>query len=223
MSSRLPIDAPFGSPHSIDVLNFWNGVVWFLGLSFVGLALGTFYYLVLSQAALTGKPDWGKAFRKWPWTFYQVLTLTLVWLGMAVAISVPFSCIFPIISSTGLSSFFGFFYVVVMLWLFFPLLLSAHGIFVNREKMINSIMKSVHLTRLTLPATSLFLLFAFLVMQGLDIVWGWPKEDSWLVLVGLAGHAFVANAILAASFLYYREADHWVQRFLRQILLQQRS
>jgi hypothetical protein len=223
MSSRWPIDAPFGSPVVVDVISITNGILWFVALAIIGLALGTYYYLVVSQAALNGSPRWRAALRDWPWAFWQVITLTVVWICFAIAISIPFSCLVPVVSVGGFSQFLGFIYLAVMVWFFFPLLLSAHGIFVNREKMIVSLLKSVNLTRMTLPVTSFFILIAFFIMQGFDIVWGWPQENSWLVLIGLAGHGFVANAILAASFIYYREADQWAQRFVRQMMLQRQS
>jgi hypothetical protein len=108
----------------------------------------------------------------------------------------------------------------VLAWLFFPLIFSAHGIFVYRDKMSVSVMKSVQLTRITMPSTTLFLLVGFLITQGLDIIWRWPDESSLLMLVGLAGHAFVSTAILAASFVYYRDATLWVQNIFSRALSQ---
>jgi hypothetical protein len=42
-----------------------------------------------------------------------------------------------------------------------------------------------------------------------------PEETSWLSLVGVAGHAFVTTGLLAASFIYYRDADRWVKAILK--------
>ena len=38
-------------------------------------------------------------------------------------------------------------------------------------------------------------------------------------LVGIAGHAFVTTGLLAASFVYYRDAMRWVQEFLQRKLV----
>jgi hypothetical protein len=32
-----------------------------------------------------------------------------------------------------------------------------------------------------------------------------------MTLVGIAGHAFITTAILAASFVYYRDMNIWLQ------------
>lgn len=223
MSALSPIKTPFGQPVSIDLGSLGFGFVWFLTLSIVGIALGTLYYLIVAETVLNNEPDLVSAIKNWPWAFRQVLSLTLVWVGIGIAISIPFGCIIPIFSVGSFSQFVIFIYLAIIAWIFYPLLLSAHGIFVNHDRMFVSFKKSIQLSRLTLPSTTIFLLFVLLISQGLSIVWGWPAEDSWVMVIGLVGHAFVTTGLLAASFLYYREADQWAQKFLRQVLLRQYS
>jgi hypothetical protein len=223
MSAISPVETPLGSPKSIDLGSLAIGLGWFTALSIVGLALGTLYYLVVSQAALEANPKWLAAIKTWPWAFKQVFGLTFVWIGIVLAVSIPFICVIPILTMGSISQFLGFLYLALLAWLFFPLLLSAHGIFVNRDRMIVSLKKSVHISRLTLPTTTVFLLFVLFISQGLSVVWGWPSENSWILVIGMAGHSFVTTGLLAASFLYYREADQWAQKFLRQAMLRQYS
>ena len=223
MASISPIDTPFGAPVTFDLGAFSIGIAWFLGLSIVGLALGTLFYLAVADTALNDTFNFLATIKKWPWAFKQVMGLTLVWLGISIAISIPFGCILPVLSLGSMSQFVLFIYLAIIAWVFFPLLLSAHGIFVNHDQMFVSLKKSIQISRLTLPSTTIFLLFVFLVSQGLNIIWGWPAEDSWIMVIGLVGHAFITTGLLAASFLYYREADQWAQKLLRQVLLRQYS
>lgn len=220
LASRLPITTPLGAPFSIEVKTWLGGLAWFLGLSLIGLGLGTLYFQVLSQAALNGNFQWKAAFGNWLWAFGQVIALSIVWVVLAVGISLPFGCLLPFAYAGGASPLLGLIYLAVFAWLFVPLVFSAHGIFVNREKMTASLMKSVYLTRLTLPVTMVFLFLAFLASVGLNRLWMAPEEDSWLMVIGLIGHAFVANGLLSASFIYYKEADQWVQKITRHLLLQ---
>jgi hypothetical protein len=67
------------------------------------------------------------------------------------------------------------------------------------------------MTNMTLPTTVLFVLSVFVLVQGLDILWRIPPTDSWLTLLGIAGHAFVTTGLLSASFVYYRDADRWAR------------
>jgi len=43
------------------------------------------------------------------------------------------------------------------------------------------------------------------------MVWTLPGTDSWLMVLGIGGHAFIVTALLAASFLYYRDGLKWMQ------------
>jgi hypothetical protein len=70
---------------------------------------------------------------------------------------------------------------------------------------------------MTLPTTSLFFLSILAISEGLDILWRVPPETSWLTMIGVGGHAFITSALLAASFVYYRDADLWTQETLRLI------
>lgn len=221
MSERMPIETPFLPPPVLEVDNWILALVWLFSLLLLGIALGTVYYLAVAQAALQGELDWRNVLRKWPWTYGQVLLLTGVWVGIAMAVSVPFSCLTPIIAAGGLLQFGSFLYLGMLLWLFYPMLLSPLGIFVNQDRMSVSLMKGIHLTRMTLPATTLLFLLIFASWQGLGMVWNWPEENNWLMAISLGGHAFISTALLAGSFLYYHEADEWAQKFLKQVLLRQ--
>jgi hypothetical protein len=57
----------------------------------------------------------------------------------------------------------------------------------------------------------------FLLHQGLNELWKVPSQNSWLMLVGLAGHAFITTALLSASFVYYREMNDWLQNVYERI------
>ena len=104
-----------------------------------------------------------------------------------------------------------------MIWLIFPLLFSAHGIFVKNLAAWPSIRLSIRVTNATLPTTVLFFISIFILTQGLNILWRIPPANSWLTLLGIAGHAFVVTGLLAASFIYFRDADRWVTSLRNQI------
>ena len=103
--------------------------------------------------------------------------------------------------------------------IFFPLIFSPHGIFTFRSGVWATVMQSLQMTRATLPGTGLFLLAVVVLSQGLNMVWRLPKESSWISLIGIVGHAFITSGLLAASFVYYRDA----QRFVHDRALAQAS
>jgi hypothetical protein len=59
-------------------------------------------------------------------------------------------------------------------------------------------------------------MIVMLLSKGLDLLWLAPPETSWMTLVGVVGHAFITTGLLASSFIYYRDADHWVRNVLLQ-------
>jgi hypothetical protein len=170
------------------------------------------YFGLVAQAALAGKTDWRRAIQLWPWSSVQVLALAIVWVGLLVAIGLPFLCLlsFLLVSGIGISRFVILLLGGMLIWLLLPLLLSPHGIFVNGRRMWISLLEGARLTRLTLNSTGLLFLTVVVLSEGLDVLWRIPSENSWLALVGVAGHGFVTTGLLAATFIYYQDAQKWV-------------
>ena len=89
--------------------------------------------------------------------------------------------------------------------------------FVKKQNAFGSIISSFQLTRFTLPTSSLFVLTIFLVGFGLNFLWSIPADNSWLVLIGILGHAFITTALLASSFVYYHDMSAWLQTVLTRL------
>jgi hypothetical protein len=72
-------------------------------------------------------------------------------------------------------------------------------------------MSSLRMSRFTLPTSSMFVLSVFLLSRGLSYLWTIPASDSWVLVFGIFGHAFISTTLLAASFVYYRDMSNWLQ------------
>ena len=213
MSSILPLDNPVRTPTFIDFDSLV--VVFILTIIFIliGLILGTLYFSCVSQAVINNAVNWRQLFKDWPRLSVQVIFLSLIWLLIFVGLSIPASCIATLAALGSLAlgqcvflMFLGFF-----IWVVFPLLFSPHGIFINRKNAWVSLKHGVMLTRMTLPTTGLLFLGILLLVQGSYFLWRIAPEDSWLMFLSIAGHAFVTTSLLSASFIYYRDADNWIQ------------
>ncbi|KXK12535.1 MAG: hypothetical protein UZ14_CFX002002235 [Chloroflexi bacterium OLB14] len=99
----------------------------------------------------------------------------------------------------------------VAMWFIVPIFFLPHGIFVKNQDIFGAIGSSLYLTRFTLPNSSLFVLTIFLLSYGLNLLWSAVSETSWITLLAIFGHSFVTTALLAASFIYYRDMTAWVQ------------
>lgn len=219
MASAGTSETPLGMPRMFEIPSAGYAFLIFVLLVATGLVIGSLYYLLVSQAALDGEFNWRQAFLDWPRTSGQVLLLALIWIGLFFIVSIPASCLISVATLAGFS--FGQLSILLyggfLVWLIFPLLFSAHGIFVNRLSVGASIRSGIRMTNTTLPNTVLFVLAVIILTQGLDLLWRVPPSDSWLTLLGIAGHAFVVTGILSASFIYYRTACSWISSLERRI------
>jgi hypothetical protein len=219
MAARSPTGIPAGGVKFLDVANPYAVIGIAIGILLVGIFLGSLYYILVGQIALEGRIDLTKMLKNWSWSTLQVISLVLALLLLFVVISIPSSCVISAITLSGLplSQFAIILYFGALLWLAFPLLFSAHGIFVNHNHTFVSVQRSMLLTRMTLPTTSLFILLVLVISEGFNMLWRVPPETSWLTLVGIGGHAYITSSLLAASFVYYRDADRWTQQTLKMI------
>jgi hypothetical protein len=222
LASQVIMGNPLGTQLIFEPMSFRNSLLLWVVLIVLGIAIGTFYFEVVAQVAIYEKINWRNIIKFWLWSFPQISLLTIIWFVLLLGLLVPFSCIFSLVIFMGAQlQFFTLIIAVivggVLVWLLIPLAFTPHGIFVNHQKVWESMKDSIRIIRLTLPTTSLFLLSAVVLSEGLNILWNVPPEESWWFLVGIIGHAFVTTGLFAASFIYYREADHWSESFIQEV------
>jgi hypothetical protein len=214
MAGRLPA----GKPELISASGFeistWGGafVLWVL-LSITGLIFGSLYSVAVASTAVP-QAEQRTAFKDALWITGQIFLLTILLLVLLAAATVPVFCILTVVVfvNPALGNFAALLVMGGLVWFFLPLFFAPHGVIIYRVRAWEAIRRSLRLTRTTLPSTGLFFLSALLLSQGMDLLWRVPAENSWLTLVGLFGHAFITTALLAASFIYYQQADHFTQR-----------
>jgi hypothetical protein len=217
LAQTMPVKTPLGAQDVVQITSLPG----MLGLAFlftvIGWMVGGLYFGWVSGIAL------GDASRftmtGLSWAILQTLILSVVWAIGLVMILVPATFVLalltllsPLLASGVLlvALFFSF-------WLIVPLFFTPHGIFVSRQNAFYSIFTSLKMARFTLPTSGLFVLCVFLLTTGLRYLWSVPTDDSWMLLVGIAGHAFITTALLAASFVYYRNMNVWLQTVFEQL------
>lgn len=220
-----PIATPLGTPASWQIASFGVALILWLFLFLLGLLLGTLYFGLVSQIILTGKSSPREVFKGVPWASFQVVKLVLYFLGFLLLMTLPFSCLASLLIVSGLPlgqlSLLVFFALAA--WVMLPFIFSPHGIFLLNLPTLASIRESFRLTRATLPKTVFFFLLVLIIDEGLTMLWMVPEDYSWLTLISIVGHAFVVTGLIAASFVYYRDANRWLQRSLIQAQLSLRT
>jgi len=151
----------------------------------------------------------------------QTLILSLVWILCLLVVLTPILLIVGLAGLVSPALANGAVLIIVMLsfWLVVPLFFMPHGIFTRKQNAFHSMFTSLKMARFTLPTSSLFVFSIFVLSTGLNYLWSVPSYDSWMMLVGIAGHAFITTALLSASFVYYREMNDWLQNVYERFRL----
>jgi len=205
---------PLGDPTVLQVTGL-SLPLWFILLILIGWVGGAFYFRNVAWAALAEKITAAGSFR----LVIQTIMVSILCNLILITIAVPvFLILFVAIQINALlANLIVLFMALGSAWVFVPLFFWAHGVFLNRQNVLTSMLSSIQLTRFTLPTSSLFVLTIFLLSYGLNFLWRIPSLDSWLTLLGIFGHSFVTTALLAGSFIYYHDMNAWVQAVLEKL------
>ncbi len=231
LAAEPPLNTPLGNARLIEITSpvtmvlFW-GI--FLG---VGFALGCIYLATISNASqpLTPRPAVFslRGLKVTVWQIVQMFVLLLFLVMFLVILSVPTLVISSFLAylSPGLGAAALLIVGFLIVWIMIPLIFSPHGIFIFQQNAFRSALNSIVIVRSSLSLTGLFLLTSIILYQGMDILWRTPADNSWMLMVGILGHAFISSGLLAASFAYYLSASNWVQamRMLANQAVQGRS
>lgn len=148
----------------------------------------------------------------------QTLILSVCWFIGLMVIFLPLMFVLTLLALINpiLANVAIFVILFLAFWLIVPLFFMPHGIFARRQNAFLSILTSLRMARFTFPTSGMFVISVLILSQGLNYLWSVPPNNSWMTLVGIAGHAFITTAILAASFVYYRDMNVWLQTIFEQ-------
>jgi hypothetical protein len=217
------VKTPLGVQNVVQV----SSVPGLMGLMFLlvllGWIAGGLYFRWVSGTAL------GNSKREdeigFGWVILQTVILSVLWFIGLLMLIIPVMIVLTLLTLLSPALASGAFFVMLILsfWLIVPLFFTPHGIFVRKQNAFYSIFTSLRMARFTLPTSGLFVLSVILLTTGLNYLWSVPPDDSWMLLVGIAGHAFITTALLAASFVYYRDMNAWLQTIFEQLQQKQTS
>jgi hypothetical protein len=208
MSGKLPVENPFGAQSLIRVPSDGSLVGWFFLLTFLGWTLGGLYFNWVS--GVTGaRTETFSPVR----AVVQTLLFSMIITMLLFLVGIPAMVMLGILGlmSTAFLQVAMFVLALFSAWIIVPIFFAPHGMYLRGQNAFYSIYASLRMTRFTLPTSSMFVLTVFVISQGLNYLWSVPADNSWMTAVGIAGHAFVTTALLAASFIYYRDMNAWLE------------
>lgn len=177
----------------------------FVLFSVVGLVL-TAVYMTLTASVIRQLPvrqAVGKLVVNW--LKLMGLIITLLIFAMMVYIPVVFAGLLASLISQGLASLVLLAGPVLILWVAVYLAFAPPGIFVNGRPLGRAMIESLQMMRyFLLPAITL-LLMVMLIGRGVDWLLLLADDGSWLTGFSIVAHAFISTALLAATFIFYRD------------------
>jgi len=202
---------PLGGLPIIELQSF-NSAFWLLvGFSFIGLIIGSLYFALI--AAVTNTGDWKSALKQIPAQIVQCLVLSLILFIALMFLSIPAICLISsmLVFLPSLGSLPLVVFGMMLIWVLLPMVFSPHGIFANQYKATTAIANSIKLVRPLISIVGLFFTMLIMLSYGLDFLWSTPNPESWMLLVGIFGHAFVSSSLIASSFVFYNNGMKWLQ------------
>jgi len=218
--SRGGIQNPLGWMQVIELRDASEVLLLTIGLYILGLLVGCLYFALTARIIQRegGKFEIGRFTRQ----LVQILLLSLLLLVAVLFLGMPLFCLVTsllmVLPSLGTIPFFLF--GLVMVWVLLPIVFSPHGIFLQDLKTAKAIGASVRLARSQMASIGLFFTVIILLGNALDALWHTPGDESWMLLVGIFGHAFISSGSLAASFIFYKKGMEWLMSKVKDEQLQ---
>jgi hypothetical protein len=215
MAKTMPVDTPMGAGNGGQLSSPLGMIGYSFLLVLTGWIIGALYFRWVSGAILSDRGTYVSI----PHAIFQTLLLSVIWFFFLAFISIPVTLFLTLLSliSPTLASIGLFVLVLISFWLVVPLFFMPLGIFVRNQNVFRSIFSSFRMVRFTFPSSALFVFIIFILTTGLNLLWSVPTSDSWMTLIGIAGHAFISTALLAASFVYYRDMNGWLRIVIEKL------
>jgi hypothetical protein len=206
---------PLGNP-AIWQVSLGSLFGWAFLLTLLGWIGGGLYFRNVASLTLTNTDTQPLSVLR---AVVQTILLSIFWGILFIVIGVPVFLVLALVLQ--LNSFVANILVLILsvasMWVIVPLFFWPHGIFIKKQNVLTSILSSMQMMRFTLPTSSMFVLTVFLLTFGLNFLWSIPPENSWMMLLGIFGQSFIATALLAASFVYYRDMNIWLQSAIEKL------
>jgi hypothetical protein len=215
IAKTMPADTPLGAETSSQLSSLLGLTGYMVLLILIGWVIGALYFRWVSGATLGG----AQAYVSISHAIFQTLLLSVLWFIFLAFLSIPVTLLLALLSliSPTLASIGLFVLLLASFWLVVPFFFMPLGIFVRNQNAIRSIYNSFRMVRFTFPSSAMFVFIIFILTTGLNYLWSIPAGDSWMTLIGIAGHAFISTALLAASFVYYRDMNGWLHMVIEKL------
>ncbi len=213
MAVKLPQENPLGKPAVYLVGDELQWMVLFVGLLLGGLLAGGVYLGLIAQQVRDGAFSLSRLSGIVPryWLSILALIAALVLVGAVLGLPILLVVLFLSGLSVWIATLVVWVAFMLFLWLVFHLIFTVHGILLNYQPLHMAVWNSLRLVAFnSFSVMGLVAMFVAL-SAGLNYLWSLPGDDSWMLLVGIVGHAVISSGLLAATFVFYQDRYRYWQ------------
>ena len=202
---------PLGSLRIVEMSSSTSAFWMLVAVTLIGLVVGSLYFALI--AGVTSTADKKSKLKQIPGQIRQCFILSIIFFGALLFLSIPAICLISslVMFLPSLGSLPLVVFSLVLVWILMPMAFSPHGIFANQFKATTAIANSIKLVRPLISIVGLFFTVLIMLGYGLDFLWSTPDPNSWMLLVGIFGHAFISSSLIASSFVFYNNGMKWLQ------------
>ncbi len=216
-----PENTPLGRAPEWQVESVGQFMLIYALVILTGFVLGAIYLRWVAHITLQPQQN-PLSLKNMVWSVVHACFIMLGYGVVYIILLIPIMIVLTLLAliNLGLAQFVAFLALFMLVGTLVPVYFSAHGVFVYGYNALRSLMQSIKLVRFTFPVSVLFMLIMFVLYQGLSYLWRIPDETSWLLAVGILGHAYIGTALAAGGFIYYRDMNAWLQVMLDRLKIQ---
>ncbi len=200
-------------------------VLWMIS----GLVIGTLYITLIGQQVAEGNIHWLRAALRMPRLLLQGTVLTVLGLIFFLVIMLPFALLTMILFSvffvagltnvafvlTAIMAQIG---MILALWFGVFGIFTIHGIIINQRGLLGALWDSIRVVQWNTSGTLILLLLVVLINAGLRRLFQLPDLGSWLAPVAIAAYAFASTALIAATFVFFKDRYRYWREVREQML-----
>ena len=219
IAGRISTENPLGSAQTIPVDKFGLLLLSSILFTVLGLVITSLYY---TWNAITVFPNEDKIRSGFLRKTSNLLLIPLIAFVAALVLILPIALILGISTAINplLGSIIYFIALLVLINLLFPLLFTPHAIILENKSLIDAAKESIFVFKKSGIFSSFFVVIMIFATYLSDRLWQTPPDDSWMILVGIFGHAVISTALVLASFYFFKDAKvfaHEVAKLFRTI------
>lgn len=215
--------SPLGEPRVFSLSSVLALIPWWAGLVIMGVVLGFLYldelahHLWMMRSSeergdiLHVQDDSGRDnpvhAKAGVWRFVRFFLFSAGLMAFGMVFSPPWLLIVAVATTVAqpLGLLVWLFGVGLISYTALHLIFVVPGLLLGGRGLLRAIWESVVLSHMSLPSVLGLAALTVVIYEGLGYAWSLPSGDSWALLIGVVGNAFVATGLTAAVFIFYQE------------------